>query len=197
MKKLPLLIVGGLTLAGVAAFAAPQMGRPAKGDTDGNGLVSKAEALAMVDKHFAKMDGNSDGKIDAGDREAMRKKHFEMMDADKNGSISEAEFAAAHAARMEKREDRREQRMGKGEAGGHGGGKHHGRGGRGGAMMVMLHKADVDGDKAVTREEARTSVEAHFAKVDTNKDGNLSADERQAARKAMREEMGKARQKAS
>jgi Ca2+-binding EF-hand superfamily protein len=151
----------------------------------------------MADAHFAKMDDNSDGKLDAEDHKAMQKKHFDAMDADKNGSISEDEFAAAHAAKMEKRGERKEHRMGMDEGGRHGGGKHHGASGHGGPMMAMLHKADVNGDKAISREELRSSVEAHFTKADSNRDGSLSADERKAAHEMMRAEMHKAKANAN
>jgi Ca2+-binding EF-hand superfamily protein len=45
----------------------------------------------------------------------------------------------------------------------------------------MMH-ADANNDGIVTREEVLAQVEARFAKQDANKDGQVSADERRAAR---------------
>ncbi len=177
MKKAYLLGAGALTLiVAAAAIAVPAMhGRP-KADADGNGVISKAEAMTLAEARFAKMDANSDGKISPEDREARTKNRFAEMDADKNGVISEAEFSTAHAARMEKRGGRGEGRM---ERGGHRG-RHGGKGG--GHDMALLSKADTNGDRILTREEHRAGAEARFAAADSNKDGNLTATERKAAR---------------
>jgi Ca2+-binding EF-hand superfamily protein len=111
----------------------------------------------------------------------MHKARFSEMDGDKNGSISEAEFTAAHAARMEKRGERR---MGMG--GGHEGRGHHG--GRGGAMK-LLKAADTNGDQAISKAEMTAAIDTHFTKADTNKDGKISSDEQSAMRQAMRQRM--------
>jgi hypothetical protein len=172
-----------VSLASAALYAAPVM----KADANGDKAVTKTEALAAADAHFAKMDANADGKLDAADKVAMVKKHFAEMDADKNGSINEAEFVAAHAAREANRDERREMHMGQGgpddmERGGPGG--HKGRhGGKHSGAMKMMAMADTNGDKAVTKAEFRTAAEARFAKADTNGDGTISADERTAGRK--------------
>lgn len=46
--------------------------------------------------------------------------------------------------------------------------------------------ADANGDGMITRTEAISAVTAHFDKVDTNKDGKVTRDELDAARKAHR-----------
>ena len=67
MKKLTLgLSAAVLALAG-AAYAQP--GMHAKHDTDGDGVVSRAEAQAHADQIFSRMDANSDGKLDQADRD--------------------------------------------------------------------------------------------------------------------------------
>jgi len=158
------------SLASAALYAAPSM--------NSDGTVTKAAAMAQADKRFAKMDANSDGKLDAADKAARMQNRFAKIDTDKNGSISETEFMAIHAARAERREDRREMR---GEHMGNGGQKGHRMGGHGkGGGMRMLAMADTNGDKAVTPSEFRAAAEARFAKVDTNKDGSITADERKA-----------------
>jgi hypothetical protein len=174
MKKASILaaiVVVSLTSVGI--YAAPGM----KADSDGNGAVTKAEAMAAADARFAKMDANNDGSLNEADKAAMVKKRFAEMDADKNGAISETEFVAAHEARAAKRQDRREMRMGRGGPEG----KMGHRGGRGGGMK-MLARADTDGDKAVSKAEFRVAAEARFAKADANSDGTITADERKAGR---------------
>lgn len=181
MKLIPLFGAGALTLAAVAAFAAPGAMGAGKADTNGDGSVTKAEMLAKADEHFAKMDANKDGTLNAADKEAKIKAHFAEMDADNNGSINEAEFVAAHQKRMEMRGGPN----GEGEGMGMG---HHGRGhkGRGGHHMAMMANADSNGDKAISQAEFRAAAEARFAKADTNNDGKISSEEHQAARKAMK-----------
>jgi Ca2+-binding EF-hand superfamily protein len=166
-------IIAGLlamTAASAAIYAAPGM----KADADGDKIVTKAEAVAAADARFAKMDANADGVLNEADKAAKVKAHFAKMDADQNGAISEAEFVAAHEMRAEKREDRREKRMGHGGMMGRHGGHHGG--------MKMLAIADTNGDKAVSQAEFRAVAEARFAKADANSDGTISAEERKAQR---------------
>ena len=171
-----------VSLTSAALYAAPAV----KPDADGNNAVTKAEMLAAADARFAKMDANTDGVVNEADKAAMVIKRFAAMDADKNGSVSQAEFIASHEARADKRDDRRETRMGRGGPDGERGskmGRHGGRhgGGKGGGMM-MLSMADTNGDKAVSKAEFRAAAEARFAKADANSDGTISADERKAGR---------------
>lgn len=170
-----------LTMASVALYAAPAN----RADADHNKAVTKTEALAKADAHFAKLDVNADGKLDTADKAAMVKKHFAAMDADKNGAITEAEFVAAHEARAAKREDRRELRIGQAGPDGmehRGRGGHNGRHGGSHGGMKMLAMIDTNGDKAISKSEFRAAAEARFAKADTNNDGTISADEHKAQR---------------
>ncbi len=187
MKK-KLLIGGGAVataaIAAAVAFAAP--GQMSKADTNGDGSLSKLEVTAMANTPFTKMDVNADGQINAADREAKQKAKFGEIDTDKNGSISEAEFTAAHAARMAERGERGEGKM-RGHREGRG---HHGMGkGHHGGGMKMLKMADANGDKTITKAEMTAAVDAHFAKADSNKDGQISSAEHDAMRSAMRERM--------
>jgi EF hand len=185
MRKLPIIGAASLALIGAAAFAVQGMPDAVgkKMDSDGNGLVSKAEAMTAADAMFAKMDANGDGTVNPADREAKIKTHFQEMDADKNGSISETEFMAAHKDRMEDRQAKRADgdHRGKGRHNGH-----HGGMGGGGHGMAMMKAADTNNDMAVSKAEFRTAAETRFTASDANKDGSLSADEQKAARKAMR-----------
>ena len=176
MKKLP--IYAGLmafsAMSASAIYAAPD----GRADQDGNRVVTKAEAMAAADAHFAMMDANADGTLNEGDKAAMLAKRFAAIDTDKNGAISQAEFAAAHDMRGERRADRREKRMEHRKMG-----KRHKReGGRDGRMDIMA-RADSNGDKAISQPEFRAAAEAHFAKEETKKDGSITPDERKAGRK--------------
>jgi Ca2+-binding EF-hand superfamily protein len=176
MKKLS-IYAGLMTLSAMSAsalYAAPDR----RADQDGNRIITKAEAMAAADAHFAMMDANADGMLNKGDKAAMLAKRFAAIDTDKNGSISQAEFMAAHEMRGERRADRREKRMEHGKMG-----KRHKReGGRDGRMDIMA-RADSNGDKAISQPEFRAAAEARFAKADTNKDGRITPDERKAGRK--------------
>ena len=176
MKKLS--IYAGLmafsAMSASAIYAAPD----GRADQDGNRVITKAEAMAAADAHFAMMDANGDGTLNDSDKSAMLAKHFAMMDTDKNGSISQAEFMAAHEMHGEHGADRREKRMEHGKMG-----KHHGReGGRDGPMDMMA-RADSNGDKSISQSEFRAAAEARFAKADANKDGSITPDERKAGPK--------------
>jgi hypothetical protein len=49
---------------------------------------------------------------------------------------------------------------------------------RGGGMLERLMAADTNGDGAITKAEARAAREAAFARLDTDGDGFIAADER-------------------
>jgi Ca2+-binding EF-hand superfamily protein len=182
MKKLPIIAAASALLLAAAVYAAPG-DRISKTDTDGNGSVSKTEAMAAADARFAKMDANGDGNINVSDREAKLKQRFAEMDGDKNGAITEAEFVAGHArkARGDKAKGSDANREGERS-------KHNGRhAGRGGGMK-MLGLADTNNDQVVSKDEFRAAYAANFVKADSNKDGSISTDERKAMRKMMRGE---------
>lgn len=213
MKKTALTFTAAaIALAGTAALA---QGHMTRADTDGDGQITRAELTAQADDMFARMDANDDGVIDAEDRSARRMERFAAADADGDGEITQAEMQAMHEAREQRRETRRTDRMAKmfdrmdadnsgglsqeelramhearGERGQHEhrrSGKRGHRGMRGGGMH-MLRMADSDGDRRVTRAEFDAALAAHFTKVDTDGNGAISAEERQAAHEAMRAE---------
>jgi Ca2+-binding EF-hand superfamily protein len=175
MNKLS--IYAGLMVLSVTSAAALHAA-PVKADADGNRVITKSEAMASADARFAKIDVNGDGTLNAADRTAMMAKLFAIIDTDKNGAISQSEFMAAHEAGVERRADRRERRMV-----------------RIGASMreerqrdrlraiAMMARADTNKDKSVTQAEYRAAIDARFSKADANQDGDISIEERQAARK--------------
>lgn len=197
MKKLMIsAALGAMVLAGGIAVAQTQGDSPrggfrhaAIGDTNGDGIVTKAELIAALDKRFAAMDTNGDGKVTKEERDAQRQKRgeerFAKLDSDGNGQISKAEFDAAREARGAKRAE-----AGKpGHDGQHIGRKHH-RGGHGhGKMGMMGRGADANKDGVLTKAEFTAGPLAMFDRADANKDGQVTAAERQAAHAAIKAEM--------
>ena len=166
-------------------------------------VVTRAEVDAKVRQHFAKLDANRDGfvttaEIDAGkaamtDRwqnagigHAMKVKRgdpnvaFDRIDSDKSGTISRDEFAKGREVRIEKRiaiggaeaGDRSPMPM-----------RMHRMGGKGGMGMMgghLLKMADADKDGRVSLAEATSGAMQHFDKIDTNRDGRITPEERRA-----------------
>ena len=62
-----------------------------------------------------------------------------------------------------------------------------------GPMRDPLSQADTDKDGTVTKAELLADVDARFARIDTNHDGKISPEEREAGFAAMRAKMGEGR----
>ena len=198
MKKKMTLLTLGAALIAVPVLAAPGGDRN-MGDANKDGVLTRAEVEAHAKAMFVKLDINKDGKLDQADRAARhaekRAQMFDRLDANKDGSISKAEWDQADAARQAKRAEwkaKRGERAGAPGGGGerhamrgHHGGKHGGHGGPGGWM-----KADANGDKAISQAEFVAGALARFDRMDANKDGKVTAEERQAMRQAMRDKRG-------
>lgn len=218
MRKLTLtLSAAALALGGTGVALADHHGgkRGMMGaDADNDGVVSLAEAKAHGAQRFAEMDVNGDGVLNEEDRAARRAARFEAADKDGNGELSAEEMAAAREARRAERTERREKRQAKKferldtdnsggvsrseleaarearmERGERRKMRHAMRGARRHHAMMMLREADKDGDKTVTRAEFDAAIETHFARIDTDNSGTITAEEHKAARKAMRDRM--------
>lgn len=158
-------------------------------DANKDGNLTKAEVTKAVNDRFTAMDVNKDGKLTPEDRQLRRQQRqdawFASADTDKNGQLSRAEFGAARDARAEGRggpdgEGRGFGREGRGGFGKFGHGHGFGRGGFGPG------RADVNKDGVVTRDEMLAQAMTMFTAADTDKDGTVTAAERQAAHEAMR-----------
>lgn len=110
MKTAILTLSTTVLLLGTAGIALAQQPGSRAPDSDGDGLVSLAEAKAGAARRFARMDANSDGQIDKADREARMAQRFAATDTDDNGELSPAEMQAAQSARQAQRAERRAQR---------------------------------------------------------------------------------------
>ncbi len=115
---------------------------------------------------LTRADTDGDGKISLAEFEASRSTLFTAIDTNGDKSIS-ADELAAYAT---KAEADAVARMGDAD--------------RAKAMVsrrVDMFKAeDANGDGAITFDENKAAVDAQFEKLDTNKDGFISADEAQA-----------------
>jgi Ca2+-binding EF-hand superfamily protein len=161
---------------GPARFAQPQtraavqaevQTRFARADADRDGFVTRDEVRARAEAR------REQRRERLGERRGQR---FEQLDSNHDGMISRAEFEAPRAAPGGERRGRR----------------FAGRGGRGGGMMARFGARafaamDADRDGRVALAEAQQAALQRFDRVDSNRDGSISPDERQAARAAFRE----------
>lgn len=176
-------------LGGSIVMAAPGN----KADSNGDGILTKAEASSAASARFAKMDITGDGLINDADRDARAAQRFAKMDTDGDGTVSESEFSKARETRKAKREARRADRQAAGEERKAGerkgrGDKGASRGGGKGGGKGMLRQADSNNDQAVSLAEFMAHSDARFAKMDANGDDQVTAEERKASRRANRAE---------
>lgn len=169
--------------------SAAQARRFGKIDTDGNGEVSKAEMQAAQEARKAKHAERMAERMAKREARAASRmdRRFAMLDQDGSGGVTQSEMAAAREQRGAMKRERTRaggERMaeGRGKRGGKMGGGHRGM------MHGLAGQADVNQDKIVTRAEFDTAVAAHFAKMDADGNGTVTAEERKTARAAMRAE---------
>ena len=168
---------------------------------------TRAEVVAKVQKHFAKMDINRDGAIVADEMQSMRGQHmgqhmgkhggdmamrdgpmgnpnamFDRLDGNRDGMISRDEFAKGREMRIE----RKVVINGAPAAEGSGDRKmmkmHNMSGGR------MLKMADANKDGRITLPEMTASALQRFDRTDTNRDGIVTQEERKAMHQQRQQE---------
>ena len=132
-------------------------------DSDANGSISTTEFAAMERMHkgkgnhkldFGTIDVNNDSQITKDEAKGGLLKHFDKIDSDANGSISTTEFAAM-------------ERMHKGK----------------GNHKLDFAQVDANSDGVITKEEVKGRLLKHFDKIDTDKNGSISATEFSAMEK--------------
>ena len=116
---------------------------------------------------FATLDTDKDGKVTKAEVEAFRAAKVKEMDANGDGKISADEMSAPRIAAVTERIKTR--------------------------SADMIKKLDTDGDGQLSAAEmaARPGPEMLFDRIDANKDGAVTQEEVDAARKAMHEKHGK------
>jgi Ca2+-binding EF-hand superfamily protein len=214
MKKLIIaaaaLMAGTAVLAQTAPVAQPAPTAP-MAHPMADKVMTRAEVVAMVRDHFGRLDADKDGSITtaeategrtkwAGHRKAMGAapgalRHggdpnaaFDRLDTNRDGAISRDEFAKAHEERVERRVEIREKRKEAAKDGKEAGQsmRMHRMGGFSSRMIVM---ADTNKDGKITLAEAETLALQHFDQMDSNHDGQVTPEERRAARPAMHKRM--------
>lgn len=182
MRKIVLNGFGAMALAavlgagaGVATAQVPPS--PARGPADRDADLTRAAFIEARVARLTALDADRDGTVSVAERQAaMQAKRaeraddrFARLDADSDGAISRAEFDAGHAAGPDRAERGRS---------GHRGGPRHAMRARGGA----------EGRGPVVISEVAVKLGERFDKMDADRNGVVTADERRAAVTAHRAE---------
>jgi len=167
------LLIGGLAALALAAASgvafAQQSPRGMRADADGDRRLSQAEFVGQRVERLAAIDADRDGSVTVEERRtAMQSRRatradarFERLDANDDGAVSRAEFDAVREARSN-------------------------RGPRPMRAHRGLNRMEARGPVAVA--DVQTRAEQAFARLDADRDGFLTVDERRAGRMAMREQ---------
>lgn len=184
-----IFLVAGLGAITVTRIALAQPGAPMRPDAD----VTRQQVIQRVDAQFDRLDQDRDGRATREEAMAMREQRrsemadrmFARLDLDGNGSITREEMRDA-------RERRAEQGMGPGRGPGMGPGRgpgmgmRRGPGGPGGPAPRMRMRGF--GEQGfITREQMRERALARFDRLDGNRDGTVTGEERRAARERFRD----------
>jgi Ca2+-binding EF-hand superfamily protein len=175
------LLLGAVALA-VAVPALAQIAPPVGMAPRATVAHTRDQAVAKVRDRFARMDANRDGFVAGEELQSMRGRQklgergarnrmatanpgaaFDRLDANRDGAISRDEFGRAREMRSEVRGLRKAGRTR----------------GMGGGMMKL---ADRDRDGRISLQEATTSALQRFDRVDANRDGRITPDERRQNR---------------
>ena len=155
--------------------------------------LTRAAVQTQVQARFVRLDANRDGFLTQAEVQAQRQavrgerreargqrrsRIFARLDANRDGELSREEFqkrrqGAQRGDRAERREARQERRS-----------ERRGERGQGGAGLCARHilQADANNDGRVSLAEVNRGALQLFDRIDSNRDGSVSADERRAAR---------------
>lgn len=168
-----LLFSAGLGVAAIAGIAIAQPGpQPVGPGRD----TTRQEVIERTDARFDRLDENRDGRVTPEEARTARdraraeraERMFDRLDANDDGSISREEMRAGHG-----------RRGGDGMLMGRRGGP-EGPGGRVRGMRAFGEQG------FITREQMRERALARFDRIDANRDGTVTMEERRAARDARR-----------
>jgi Ca2+-binding EF-hand superfamily protein len=152
-------------------------------DTNGDGLISRAEAqaLPMLANHFDRIDANKDGQISPEElraaRQAMASAKGGKRDGDGDGRISREEAAKMPhlAKKFDALDTNKDGYLTRDEM----------RAARAEHMKMRFDSIDSDKDGFLSRAEVESRapmLKEHFNRIDTNGDGKLSPAELQNAK---------------
>ena len=190
-----LLSVTAIGGGSVAAHAMLDKG-PMRADTNGDGVVSRAEFFAAAETRFKSRDANSDRTL-AGDEMRSRRGRFARLDTNNDSKLSFAEAAVGTSTRFARLDADKDGKLTPEEMRPFGGRRHHGgprmaqddeaRPGPGGGGMgaMMLRRVDTNNDGRISRDEMRAQADQRFDRLDANKDGFIDQTELQAQRGRM------------
>jgi Ca2+-binding EF-hand superfamily protein len=174
--------------AGIAAAQPPEASRAGRD-------VTRQEVIERVDATFGRLDENRDGRVTPEERRAARERRraeladrmFDRLDANRDGSISREELR-----------DGRMRRPGRGMrmAGPAGPGTQRFEGPDGPRERGMRGRRGL-GAREVTREEMRERALARFDRMDLDRNGTLTVEERRQAREVLRDRMRMRRERNS
>lgn len=185
-----ILLGAGLLLAATAAGAqvAPLAAQPGARD----GIQTRAEVVQRARTMFARVDANRDGFITQAEGQAVRGQMRQRMGGQRMARAADPARRAEMFARLDTNRDNmisrdewtraealRGQRGAEGRRGGMQGQRMAMRGRAGGAMLRM---ADTNRDQRISLAEAETAALQRFDRVDLNRDGRVTREERQQAR---------------
>ena len=189
------------------AVQTPRMDMPPPDGPTGDRVETRAEVVAKVQQHFAKMDANHDGAIAADEMPGMgghgmamndetRRDGpmanpgamFDRLDSNHDGSISRDEFQHGHEMRVERKVV---MNGASGEAAEHQGMLKMHRMGGGAMGGHMLKMADANNDGRITLQEMTSAALQRFDRADANRDGRITKEERQAVHQQMMQQRGR------
>ncbi len=193
-------LLAAIATLGLAAAAAAGEARPAdRTDQDGDRRISLVEMQAAQAERFARLDVNRDGRLTRQERQAggqalraarqsqrvqRQAAAFARRDRDRDGALTQAEAPGRMAARFAQFDANRDGRLTAGELRA---GQVALRGQRGPKPAGRQPlRADADSDGAISRAEADNHIRARFARLDLNRDGYVTRDERRAHRQSRR-----------
>ena len=208
MNKVTILTGAALLALAGAALAQPPGGpdgpRGPRPDRDAD--VTRQQVIERTDRMFAELDANRDGRFTPEEarargeqrRQQRAERMFDRLDLDRNGSITREEMAQARAQHQARRGERGARPGGPGMRHRRMGMHHGGPGGPGGPGGRGMRGQRLFGEQGfATAEQFRARALARFDRVDADRNGVVTAAERQAAREQRRERMRERRQRPS
>jgi Ca2+-binding EF-hand superfamily protein len=195
MKSVLFALVASAAAAGAGVAAQPATA-PAVQKQDHAGptrVQTRAEVVNHVRTMFGTLDSDRDGFVTKAEAQAARAhrgdklrrahaqrgaaagaKAFDRFDANNDGTISRAEWDSRTAERRQKRAARATH------------GKNGGRLTAAGLRGRMFDAADANRDSRISFAEAQNAALQHFDRLDLNRDGSLTPEERRQAREQRR-----------